>query len=945
MNNPIVLHSKAWRVALSSVVAGIFLAGLPALADVPPQSYSQARPATGGDAAVKKHLDEAQTAIRNGNLRLALIALKNAVNSAPRNGPARMQLGMLLLRIGDHGPAERELRQAMRDGAPESEVLPALFQVMLIRNEFPQLLNQFPDPGPDSKSPVAADILKARALALQGQKKDAEASDAMDRSLAYRRDGHGLLTRARLSLMQGSRADALRYADEAIGKSASPETMLFKVGVLLAGNQNQPALELANQMVAKFPGNLQARLSRIEVYLAVNQDAKAKAEVDDILAKNPADYFGIYYRALLLDRAGNAKEAWRLAQNLPADMRDTQPRIAVAIAQIAANVGNMETSASILNRVLLRNPQMNAVRMRLAAIRLRQNNPANALELLTPIKDSGDIRAIELLGTTYVALRRYDDGLAALKRLDVATKGRVEVKRSIALLEIQMGRVDQGIRDLTQLAAKNPENLSLAAPLINALSQQRRYPEALAVAGRLGSYPPQRATALVYRGGILLAQNNIPGALAAYDGAVKADPKSVPALYARANLLSSQWRPAEAMRDLRAILAMDSKNTAALMQLAYVHIQQGDEKNVRALMRQAIAAAPQNPAPKTAWVRYLITQRNFKEALTAVNELVRAHPKNTDGVALLGQIQLALGQKKEAGATYRRLTAMAPTSAAPQVLLGNALAVAGDRTGATRALETAVKLNPKSPEVRGAQIGLQIAQGNVDTAVATAQAFQAANPGVGADLLLADTLDRAGRRDQAAGVLNKSYSDNPSNAALLRLVRFALQANDAKRAGDLMSGWLSKHPADHAVRLEYATHLMQQNDNAGAITQYQAVLKEAPNNVVALNNLGWMLQKSDPKRALSMLTLARKFSPDSADVADTLGWLKLQQKDAAEALALLDHAHKRDPRNGQITYHLAVALDANAKRAEARETLRTLLASGVKFQDLPQAQKLAAAWK
>jgi Flp pilus assembly protein TadD len=105
-----------------------------------------------------------------------------------------------------------------------------------------------------------------------------------------------------------------------------------------------------------------------------------------------------------------------------------------------------------------------------------------------------------------------------------------------------------------------------------------------------------------------------------------------------------------------------------------------------------------------------------------------------------------------------------------------------------------------------------------------------------------------------------------------------------------------------------------------------------------------MLQDSDPKRALSMLSQAYRLAPHSANVADTLGWAKLQQKDAAGGLNLLNQAHTLDPRDGEITYHLVRALDANGKRNDARGLLKSLLASGAQFKDRPAATQLANNW-
>jgi putative PEP-CTERM system TPR-repeat lipoprotein len=937
-----ILNSKYWHrhALLAAALSAGLAASIPARADTPPAANAMS---AANKATASKLVADAQKALQSGNGRLAFINLKNALTADPGNFTARVMLGTILYGMGDTGGAERELRQARKDGAPPSLVLSPLFEVMLARGENQLLLTQFPDPA--ANAPAAADILMARALALQNLNKAPEARDAIDRSLAVRRDGRGLLIRARIALVQGQTAEAAKFADEAIAKSGSAEAMLFKVGMRLSANDNQAALDLSNQLLEKYPGNLQGRFARIEAYLALRQDDKAKPEIEDIVAKYPNAYMGTYYHALLVARAGDAKGAWNIAQNLPAEFRDSQPRISLMVAEMAAEAGNEETAASILGRLLLKNKTLPAARIRLATIRLKQNNTDDALEVLNPIKDLPDVRVQGLLSDIYLRLGRKDEALAVLRKLEADGKATPDVRRSIALLEIQAGQIPQGIKDLTQLIAKEPTNPNLAAPLIAALTQAKRYPEALGVADRLGADPKQRANALMYRGGVLLAQKNNAAAQAAFDKAVAADPKNAAVLYARAEFLASVRKFADADRDLKAVLAQEPKNLAAFLKRAEIAAQQGQDQNVRALLGQAIAAAPQSAAPRLVLLRYLTGRKDFKNALPAANDFLRVQPTNTDALAMLGQIQSALGQKKEAAITYRRLVSQMPTAATPQVLLGSALSAAGDQPGAARALEVAVKLAPASAEVRAAQVRLLLSQKKPDAAVATARAFQAANPGTGADLLLADTLESNKQRDQAVSVLNKSLADKPSNAVLLRLVAYAVQAKDAGRANDMMSKWLAKNPDDFTVRMEYANLLMQQEDTARAIPQYEAVLKKYPNNVVALNNLGWLIQGKDPKRAISLLSVAMKAMPNSADIADTLGWVKLQQKDAAGGLELIDKAHRLKPRDGSITYHLAVALDANAKRDAARELLKGLLASGVQFKERPAAAQLASSWR
>jgi len=79
-------------------------------------------------------------------------------------------------------------------------------------------------------------------------------------------------------------------------------------------------------------------------------------------------------------------------------------------------------------------------------------------------------------------------------------------------------------------------------------------------------------------------------------------------------------------------------------------------------------------------------------------------------------------------------------------------------------------------------------------------------------------------------------------------------------------------------------------------------------------------------------------------VLDTLGWIKLKHGKAADSLPLFQRAHALRPRDGEISYHLALSLDATGKHDAARGFLKALLTSQIKFDDLSEANKLAQTW-
>src|SRR5579872_5332468 len=69
-------------------------------------------------SAAARFAQQADAALKSGNVNLAIIELKNAVQLSPRDGEIRARLGMALMRAGDAPGAERELRQARNDYGP-----------------------------------------------------------------------------------------------------------------------------------------------------------------------------------------------------------------------------------------------------------------------------------------------------------------------------------------------------------------------------------------------------------------------------------------------------------------------------------------------------------------------------------------------------------------------------------------------------------------------------------------------------------------------------------------------------------------------------------------------------------------------------------------------------------------------------------------------------------
>ncbi len=573
----------------------------------------------------------------------------------------------------------------------------------------------------------------------------------------------------------------------------SIDAPLFKVALLLDTNDLNGTLALADQIVAKFPSNLPAQFSRIEVLMRMKQDAKAKVAVDAILAKNPGLPIGNYYRAMLLVRAGDTKGAWRIAQSLSPEFLSSQPRIALTVSQIANVAGNSETAAAILGSAIGRFPQDTQLRLALAALRLKQNDLKGAQNTIQPLNEL-DPGTAQALANMYLRSNKSTLALDVLEKLAQSGKGSDATTLEIARLETQMGQSDQALKDLTAAVDKKPGDAVLADLLINALVARGRFAEALAVADKLGADPAQGVASLVLRGQVFLVQDKLDDALASYTKALHANPKSELALYGRATVLERLQRFDDASKDIRAILDVNPRSVVAYMKLAEIAARQGQNGQVRDVLEQGIKQVPQDPAPRIALARYLISQNDRPGALNALNDLLKIQPNNTQGLALLGTVQLSLGRKSEAVGTFRRLALLTPRDPGSQILLARALFVSGDRTGANAAMKSAVDLATASADVRQAQINLLLAEKDVDGAIAAAQAYKTAHPGTVADLLVGDTLARGGRRAEANALYQKSFSATPNSVVLMRIAENSIATGDTKSASEALSSWIEKSP-------------------------------------------------------------------------------------------------------------------------------------------------------
>jgi putative PEP-CTERM system TPR-repeat lipoprotein len=899
------------------------------------QSQNSANPSGLGDL-----LRQARQAMAQGHPNVAIIYLKNAAALAPKNTSVRVELGVAYLRSGDSTSAVRELRAARQAGAPNAQVLPFLYDALLAHNEGQALLDQFPAPNAGDRSPLAAATLRARGMAQVQTAHLDQAVASLDQALAISRDAPSLVLRARLAKDQKDLPLALKFSEEAYSKAPSdPNVLLLRISLFQMVNKADQALGAANTLVKVQPGNPVSLLSRAGVYIQLQQDAKARVDIDAVLNQWKGLPQALYYKALLLERAKDAKGAWDIAQALPPEFIASRPEIGVLTSQMATAAGHTDVAITILAGTVSRYPDAIEPRVILGSQYLRMNNAQRALDTLLPASDSQEPRAMLLIGQAYAMQKQYAKSTEYFEKANSSGFGGDLLKRQLAASNMQKGDYEAAIKQLRELNAKQPSDQVTAGLLLTALVRSNDITGAGTVADKLAAAAPKSPYGPLYQGQILIAKQDFKGAEAAFTRSISLDPKFVLALYDRAVARAGSGNLPGANADFQSVLTIDPKNVMAMIRSAEIWIRMGQEQKAQETLQRAVATDPKNSAPNLALSSFYISRNKMKEASAAVGAYLKLAPNDVNGQMVQAEIQMATGQIEPALATFRRLAAQRPDSPQIQLMLAAAFGAKKDTKSALAAYQRAVQLAPKFALARSSLVRYALGTSNTDIALTAAMDGTKQDPGTASDILLASTLMTLKKPDQAQSVLKQGLAQHPNEAGTIFYSQLLRQANKAKQADQVLVDWTAKHPNDVGPRLEIAQQQMQ-SDPAAAEQQFRAVLKVQPNNMVALNNLSWLLQKKDTKQAISYAEQAAKQAPNSAPILDTLGWVKWQGKDASGALPVLQKAHASDPNNAEIAYHLAVVLDANGRRAEAKKTLAAVLASNQEFSEKREAEAL-----
>ncbi len=818
-------------------------------------------------AAAKASLDKKDD-------KAAVIQLKGVLQKAPSSAEARFLLGTALLATGDAVGADVELRRARELQYPDEKLVPALAQAMLATRQYPKLIAQLGAVQLSlPQNVVTLQVALAGAFAAQGAMGDARA--ALGRALAADpQSAPALIAQARLQVAGGDVEAALAGLNQLL--AARPDsaeawqlhgdlTLRYKNNLVAAGDSYRKALAVQPDLVP-------AHAALITLSYLRQDETAAKRQIDALNAAAPGHPLTRLYEAQKAFAAADYKRANDLLQPMVAALPDNVSLLFLAAAT-ELQLNALSQAERHLQKAVQLQPQFAAAQRLLAKVYLRAGQPAKAVASLRPLldKEGADVETLTIGGQAQLLAGNAAAANALFTRAASLKPADAPARTALAVAQLGRGNGDTAFNELQSIAAADSGTAADMA-LISARLQRNQLDAALKAIEALERKQPDNAAAADLRGRVHLLRKEPAAARQSFEQAVRRDPRYFPAVSNLAALDFLEKKPEAAKARFEALLKLEPKNVQALLSLADLARYGGATRaEIAKWIDAAIQADPGDPQPRLVLIDLLVAASDSKAALAAAQKAAAAVPASIEIQARLGSALLAAGDVNQAIATFGRLANEHADAPLGHLGLAEASLVKKDFVAAGKSAQRALELEPGSLAAQRLAIFAAMGQRKPQDALRVARNVQVQRPKEALGFLLQGEIEAEQKHWPAAVAAFRAAVAQASPAQAPARLHFALlQADMGAEAARFAESWQSQHPKDTLFVLYLADAASVRGDLAVAEQHYLHVLKQQPDNSLALNNLAWVSIKQKKPGAVGFAERAVKAAPGRSAYVDTL---------------------------------------------------------------------------
>ena len=899
--------------------------------------------ACGNTVTDSEYVDQAQDYLDKGQLNMAAIELKNALQQNPNNPQARRLLGVVHFSIGDMAGAEKELKRARELGVAEESLSPLLARALLIQGKY-QDLDALPIKG------LASETAKAEVLAAKGQGKLAggnvvEAQQLIDEAIAQAPDStYAGVAKAQLLAAKKEYEGARKELDRVLRLDPKYPPAWSLLGTLQKSLEQYVEAESSYTKAIDYQkANVQDLLNRAFVRIQLKKYEAAQKDIDKLVKRLPKNS-GVLNAQGLIHLHGDSLQAAKddFERSLQVDDRQVLPKYYLALINL--RLGNIEQADQYGEQTLAAAPGAILVREVLATIKLKQREFSKVEELVLPILSShkSDVRAINLLASALMGQKKDEQAVPLLKKvIDLQPESAMaEFRLGVALLA--SGKSDEGVEHIERSLNIDPKfNLGYLL-LVRHYMDQEDPAKAMQVADIFREHQPDSTIPLNLIGSLLIKKGDEKSAVNTFERALKLAPGDPGASHRLASLAIKAKDYQKARDYYLGVLETHKDHLDTLLKLAQLDAIENDEPAMIARLKQALSTHPNSVRAAVMLARYYLVKGEPDKVAPLMVGLSSQNKSDPGVLEVMAYSQLDQKQYSDAKYNLEQLVQRRPKVAQLHFVLGKVFGGLGDSQSMERELLETVKLDPEHFAARMALARLAMSQNNKDMMERQISELEKLAPKNADVLYLKGALARVeGSQETATHLFEEAFDKAPDTRTMLSLARQKWVTGDRQSALEVQEEWLKDHPDDLVASLALAgAYVNQPGDENKAITEYEKVLNKDRENVAALNDLAWNLRDKEPERALEYAKKASELEPNSGAVLDTLAMVQLSNKQLDLAERTIIRALERSPNNPSIQYHSALIAFTSGDRSLAETRLKSLVSKKLDFPESKDAEEL-----
>lgn len=846
------------------------------------------------DTEFQNHLDRAKAYQGQGQYKAAVIEYRNAVKKSQGRPEVMVQFADVMNEMGNHQGAKSYLE--VLEGEDSERYYLELIETYIAVGKFQSAgvaLEKLTEPTREKL------LLQAELMTKTG--KFDEARELYDRLLNNNvGDGRAYVGLATLEAMQGNYDAALgSIAKVTAIDLAYTKAKLIKAGIEITRDQLSEAEATLSTLLGELPTTDQMlpdkvltleRLSYVLTRLGRSNEAYIYTKILSEAFPGATEANDSFQLALKDFQEGRLDEA---KHKLEAVVRDYpgHARSRQVLGIISYMKGDAQAAAGYLDDVVdpeTSSPLATQVYM---ATNLKLNEPKRVLDALEPtIEQQTSVELLALYGLASVSDKQYVKGEAALLKAAAIQPDNVRLQLTLASFYRTTPGADRA-KELPYLEKAFELAPTQRQVLIDVASHYVRaseFDKAKALLINNAKAHPDDYTANLLTGQFLAAQ----GDTGASDEYLK--------------IALNNAEPGQASASAHGALGRNA-------------LISNNNSEARARFSAMVDAMPENVA---AYAGLYESDNRLVGQETALTNLENLAKEKESFSAYQALVRIALSNKNISAAErfYESAAKMDPDANEQLTDLSSRIDYARAldylRTGqlekARDVAATSLVASPGNIRIVAVLAEVEIKSGNFNEAEKVLaqlaeheQRLGYILPALRGDLALAKKdFGKARTNYEAAWALAKA----PAVAEKLHRV-LGLQKDEGTRSA-FLTEWYEAQPDNLLVMLLVGMESQQNGDVAKAESVYEALLKQRPDSVAALNNLGWIYYEKGDEEALKLLKRASDLAPNSSAVLDSYGWVLHKFGRTSEGLPFLEQAVSLQPDNAEIKAHYEEAKKA-----------------------------------